>query len=241
MWGLMWFCIPFTLATTLGLSALALDLPISIAESNAGAPRSRGIARKAFASWICSLSGTTGDPQCHRSGCVVPAGSEPEKSPTALNAAHEHAPILCHGHELLIKSKSTDMWHVNGAGLVPPAAALFLLGRGGAILMVIMLFMAVTSSGSAELVAVSSLFTYDVYRTYINPNATGALPARLPVLVCCIAQAPEQGVLLHEAWLVEYVSIIMSMGALDRLITQHALDAYECLGACHRRGHLSPC
>ena len=38
--GLMWFCIPFTLATTLGISALALDLPISIAESNAGA-RSR--------------------------------------------------------------------------------------------------------------------------------------------------------------------------------------------------------
>ena len=66
------------------------------------------------------------------------------------------------------------------AGLVPPAAALYLLGRGGAILMVIMLFMAVTSSGSAELVAVSSLFTYDVYRTYINPNATGtrAPPAR---------------------------------------------------------------
>ena len=35
--GLMWFCIPFTLATTLGISALALDLPLSIAESNAGA------------------------------------------------------------------------------------------------------------------------------------------------------------------------------------------------------------
>ena len=33
----MWFGIPFTLATTLGLSALALDLPISIAESYAGA------------------------------------------------------------------------------------------------------------------------------------------------------------------------------------------------------------
>ena len=77
-----------------------------------------------------------------------------------------------------------------GAGLVPPAAALFLLGRGGAILMVIMLFMAVTSSGSAELVAVSSLFTYDVYRTYINPNATGALPMRLPVPVRWAAQGP---------------------------------------------------
>ncbi|GAQ82640.1 Urea transporter [Klebsormidium nitens] len=32
---------------------------------------------------------------------------------------------------------------------------------------------AVTSSGSAELIAVSSLMTYDIYRTYINPKATG--------------------------------------------------------------------
>jgi len=30
------FCIPFTLATTLGLSALALDLPITALESNQG-------------------------------------------------------------------------------------------------------------------------------------------------------------------------------------------------------------
>jgi MFS family permease len=36
-----------------------------------------------------------------------------------------------------------------------------------------MLFMAVTSAGSAELIAVSSLVTYDLYRTYKNPNATG--------------------------------------------------------------------
>jgi Na+/proline symporter len=36
-----------------------------------------------------------------------------------------------------------------------------------------MLFMAVTSAGSAELIAVSSLITYDVYRTYKNPSATG--------------------------------------------------------------------
>lgn len=32
---------------------------------------------------------------------------------------------------------------------------------------------AVTSAGSSELIAVSSLFTYDIYRTYINPRATG--------------------------------------------------------------------
>eukprot|EP00177_Eucheuma_denticulatum_P007499 GFKZ01013653.1.p1 GENE.GFKZ01013653.1~~GFKZ01013653.1.p1 ORF type:complete len:686 (-),score=74.92 GFKZ01013653.1:55-2082(-) len=59
------------------------------------------------------------------------------------------------------------------AGLVPPAVATHLLGTGGAVLILIMLFMAVTSTGAAEQIAVSSLVSYDIYRTYINPNATG--------------------------------------------------------------------
>ena len=58
-------------------------------------------------------------------------------------------------------------------GLVVPAAASVLMGEIGAIMVLVMLFMAVTSAGSAELIAVSSLITYDVYRTYKNPNATG--------------------------------------------------------------------
>jgi len=48
-----------------------------------------------------------------------------------------------------------------------------LMGEIGAIMVLVMLFMAVTSAGSAELIAVSSLITYDVYRTYKNPKATG--------------------------------------------------------------------
>ena len=58
-------------------------------------------------------------------------------------------------------------------GLVVPAAATALMGEVGAILVLTMLFMAVTSAGSAELIAVSSIITYDIYRTYKNPNATG--------------------------------------------------------------------
>ena len=58
-------------------------------------------------------------------------------------------------------------------GLVVPAAATALMGEVGAILVLAMLFMAVTSAGSAELIAVSSIITYDIYRTYKNPNATG--------------------------------------------------------------------
>ncbi|KAI4314577.1 hypothetical protein L6164_027469 [Bauhinia variegata] len=91
--GLIWFAVPFSLATSLGLGALALDLPITESE-----------------------------------------------------ASH---------------------------GLVPPATAVALMGKAGSILLLTMLFMAVTSAGSSELIAVSSLCTYDIYRTYINPNASG--------------------------------------------------------------------
>jgi len=34
--GIMWFCIPFTLSTSLGLATVALDLPVSVAEANMG-------------------------------------------------------------------------------------------------------------------------------------------------------------------------------------------------------------
>lgn len=38
--------------------------------------------------------------------------------------------------------------------------------------MLLLLFMAVTSSTSADLIAVSSLMTFDVYKTYTKPTAT---------------------------------------------------------------------
>jgi len=91
--GLVWFTIPFALATSLGLCAVALQLPITSAEA--------------------------------------------------------------------------------GAGLVPPAVATHLFGSFGSVMMAVMLFMAITSTGSAEGIAVSSLITYDVYKTYINPKCTG--------------------------------------------------------------------
>ena len=59
------------------------------------------------------------------------------------------------------------------AGLVLPYAAVALLGKGGAACSLLLIFMAVTSASSAELVAVSSIFTYDIYQTYINPKAPG--------------------------------------------------------------------
>ena len=91
--GLVWFTIPFALATAMGLATVAMDLPV------------------------------TGDEA--------------------------------------------------GQGLVPPAAAVHFFGKGGGIMITIMLFMAITSTGSAEQIAVSSLIAYDIYKKYINPKATG--------------------------------------------------------------------
>lgn len=56
------------------------------------------------------------------------------------------------------------------AGLVLPNAAVALLGKGGAGATLLLIFMAVTSATSAELIAVSSIWTYDIYQNYINPK-----------------------------------------------------------------------
>ncbi|KAK2814124.1 hypothetical protein FQN50_000528 [Emmonsiellopsis sp. PD_5] len=58
------------------------------------------------------------------------------------------------------------------SGLAAPFAAAALLGKNGAMAMLITLFMAVTSSSSAELIAVSSIATFDIYKAYIKPEAT---------------------------------------------------------------------
>ncbi|KAI4636698.1 hypothetical protein J4E93_011043 [Alternaria ventricosa] len=58
------------------------------------------------------------------------------------------------------------------SGLAAAFAAETLMGQGGAVALLVVLFMAVTSCASAELIAVSSLLTFDVYKAYISPKAT---------------------------------------------------------------------
>lgn len=59
------------------------------------------------------------------------------------------------------------------AGLVLPSAAVAMMGKGGAVATLFMVFMAVTSAMSAELIAVSSICSYDIYKGYVNPHAKG--------------------------------------------------------------------
>lgn len=58
------------------------------------------------------------------------------------------------------------------AGLVLPYAALTVAGKGGAAAIVLITFMAVTSTLSAQVIAVSSIISFDIYREYFNKGAT---------------------------------------------------------------------
>ncbi|KAH8881060.1 urea transporter, partial [Thozetella sp. PMI_491] len=85
-------------------------------------------------------------------------------------------------------------------GLAAPAAAIAIMGQHGAALIITLLFMAITSSTSAESIAASSLMTFDIYKAYISPSATNKklLIASIAGLftygivlavICCIFQA----------------------------------------------------
>lgn len=90
------------------------------------------------------------------------------------------------------------------AGLPAAAAASAILGQSGAIALLVLLFLAVTSATSAELIAVSSVLTYDVYKVrfivclrmqvncadrlqrYINPQANNTQILRMGHMMVCL-------------------------------------------------------
>jgi hypothetical protein len=102
----------------------------------------------------------------------------------------------------------------NAAGLSSPATAITLLGQGGAVLLLVLLFMAVTSSTSAELIAVSSLLTFDVYKTYIKPDAPSSR----------LVQISHYGIVLYALVLAAFCSILNAVGLnLTWLLTMLAI------------------
>ncbi|KAJ5544527.1 hypothetical protein N7461_006831 [Penicillium sp. DV-2018c] len=59
-----------------------------------------------------------------------------------------------------------------GNGLVLPYAAQTIAGKGGAAAVLLITFMACTSTLSAQVIAVSSILSFDVYREYFKKKAT---------------------------------------------------------------------
>lgn len=112
------------------------------------------------------------------------------------------------------------------AGLVLPNASVALLGKGGAVCLLLLVFMAVTLAMLAELIAVSTIFTYDVYRTYVNPRALGKtliFTSHVTVIVFAYVLAGfaiglyYAGILM--GWLYEFMGIIIGGGVLPAALT----------------------
>lgn len=72
------------------------------------------------------------------------------------------------------------------SGLSGPFAAVALLGKPGSVALLLTLFMAVTSSSSSELIAVSSILTFDVYKMYMKPFATPEQLIKISHIMICI-------------------------------------------------------
>jgi len=108
-----------------------------------------------------------------------------------------------------------------GAGLVPPAVATDLMGDAGAALILVMLFMAIVSTGSAESIAVSSLVAYDIYRQYFNPDASGKqilLVSRIVIVAfglfmgCFSIALNEMG--LNLGWVYLFMGVVIGSAVI---------------------------
>ena len=83
-----------------------------------------------------------------------------------LAAGTEHLPVFpTYPHRMNANEVAS--------GMAMPYGALALMGKGGAIAILLMIFMAVTSAFSSETMATTALLTYDFYQAYLRPNATG--------------------------------------------------------------------
>jgi urea-proton symporter len=89
-------------------------------------------------------------------------------------------------------------------------------GKSGAGAVLVIIFMACTSITSAQLIAMSSIFSFDIYGTYINKNATNKQLIRMShvgvvgswLIVSTLATAfYEGGVDLN--WLLYFLGIMI--------------------------------
>ncbi|CAN8104525.1 unnamed protein product [Discula destructiva] len=90
------------------------------------------------------------------------------------------------------------------AGFVMPYTIQALLGTQGVVAFLVLVFMALTSTVSSSMIAVSSILSFDVYKTYLNPKVTDAKLVRVSHLT----------VVLHGAFM-SAVAIALNYGGAN--------------------------
>ncbi|KAL4810613.1 Sodium:solute symporter family-domain-containing protein [Aspergillus unguis] len=104
-------------------------------------------------------------------------------------------------------------------GLVLPYAAMTIAGKGGAAAVLLMIFMAVTSTMSAQVIAVSSILSFDVYREYFKKSASDR----------DVIRASHLGVIFFAAFAAGFSTMLHYVG-VDLGWTLYMLGVVTCPG-----------
>jgi hypothetical protein len=95
------------------------------------------------------------------------------------------------------------------SGMVMPFVLKSLLGRGATAGLLVLIFMAITSTVSSSMIAVSSIISLDFYRTYINPKASDKKTL----------QVSHIGVIFHGAFMAGFALMLNYAGATNNWST----------------------
>jgi hypothetical protein len=95
------------------------------------------------------------------------------------------------------------------SGLVMPYVLRSVLGRGATSGLLVLIFMAITSTVSSSMIAVSSIISFDFFRTYINPRASDRR----------ILQVSHWGVVFHGCFMAGFAIMLEYAGATNNWST----------------------
>ncbi|WFD21132.1 hypothetical protein MCAP1_003389 [Malassezia caprae] len=131
--------------------------------------------------------------------------------------------------------RNTPLWPAFGrelstkelnAGLILPYAGMAVAGKAGAVAVVLVVFMAVTSTMSAELIAVSSIISSDVYHTYVKRDASGKQIMFVSHLACvgfalvgCAVSMAFYYAGISLTWTVYFLGVITCPGMITMPLT----------------------
>jgi len=94
-------------------------------------------------------------------------------------------------------------------GLVMPYVLRSLLGKGATNGLLVLIFMAITSTVSSSMIAVSSIISLDFFRTYINPRASDRKTL----------QVSHWGVVFHGCFMAGFAIMLQYAGATNNWST----------------------
>src|ERR1700761_7848746 len=95
------------------------------------------------------------------------------------------------------------------SGLVMPYVLRSLLGKGATTGLLVLIFMAITSTVSSSMIAVSSIISLDLFRAYINPRASDRK----------ILKVSHWGVVFHGCFMAGFAIMLEYAGATNNWST----------------------